>query len=125
MRTVFAVLLNQWRVLAGFGIGLFFVPGFLTAGGWISRVGISFLCLGFLLNLVVMLLNGGRMPVGIDEVPQHLKATHQAMGSETRAGFLADWVGIGRWYFSPGDIIMVLGLVTLLAGYSLSVGPTR
>ena len=76
-------------------------------------------------NLLVVLANDGRMPAyrGTPEVFEILRqgpiGQYILGGSGTRLGFLGDWIAlpgpIGVLFpegYSPGDLIVVLGLVT-------------
>jgi hypothetical protein len=73
------------------------------------------MCLGFLLNLFVVVLNGGRMPVSMHDIPEKLRSRYEVMHPGTRAWFLGDWIRIGRCYISPGDIALFLSLIVVIA----------
>ncbi|WP_186579272.1 DUF5317 domain-containing protein [Aquibacillus kalidii] len=91
-----------------------------------DRKGISVLFLGVLLNFVVMLFNGGRMPVSaeaalvldpsyIDAINNGLYAKHQLLTDSTNLGFLGDIIPITSPYpksqvISIGDVIMNIGI---------------
>jgi hypothetical protein len=73
--------------------------------------------IGAALNLVVVVANGGRMPVA-PELAGHLVerghiGQYTVMGPGTNLGWLADWIGVpgplGGAY-SPGDIVVALGI---------------
>jgi hypothetical protein len=67
-------------------------------------------------NLLVVAVNGGRMPVAQEFAAALLRHGHIgqyiAMGSSTNLNFLADWI----WLYpvpeaySPGDVLIALGL---------------
>lgn len=88
--------------------------------------------LGLLLNLVVIVTNGGYMPAaaealgraGLSEVAQALEkgpvGNVVLMGERTRLNFLGDWLFLPKWVplasaFSPGDVILGLGAFLFLA----------
>ncbi|MFZ5986490.1 MAG: DUF5317 domain-containing protein, partial [Bacillota bacterium] len=93
-------------------------------GLWVTGVGAS-------LNALVMVLNGGRMPVsleimknaGLMEAANILStgadSRHVVMSGSTRLGFLADiiylpgFLGMGMPVVSIGDLIIALGIFIL------------
>lgn len=74
------------------------------------------LLLGILLNLLVVLANGG-MPAATSEelIPDDLKPHYRAIDASTRLRWLADWIPIGNRLFSPGDLFVDAGAVGLVA----------
>ena len=79
---------------------------------------------GTLLNLAVMLANGGRMTVAPSsgEVVRPGIASYMEMTDASRLNWLGDWIGVaaGRHLpfsgaYSPGDVVITLGL--LLVGF--------
>ena len=46
--------------------------------------------------------------------PEERKRFYHAMDEQTRVWFLGDWIHIGGWYFSPGDIGLYLGLIVVI-----------
>ena len=89
--------------------------------------GIRWIILGVLLNLIVIIVNGGRMPVevaGFDRDIYHVSLmllesgkdlTHKAADDSTRLIFLADIIHFRKPYPLPkslsiGDILMMVGL---------------
>ncbi len=99
----------------------------------ISRLpGVWLVTVGSGLNLIVVLANGGRMPVapalaGILAVRGHI-GQYVLMGPDSRLNWLADWIGVpgplGGAY-SPGDAIVAIGiaLVAFLATRREAVQP--
>ncbi len=89
----------------------------LVPGVWVVTA-------GAVLNLVVILANGARMPVapalaGVLVQRGHV-GQYVLMGSNTNLNWLADWIGFPwplRGAYSPGDLLIALGIgiVTLLA----------
>ncbi|HEY4028149.1 MAG TPA: DUF5317 family protein [Candidatus Dormibacteraeota bacterium] len=91
--------------------------------------GIWLVVLGMTLNLVVVLANGGRMPVA--QAAAHLGppqlqeqgvwAEYALMGPGTRLDWLGDWIllaqPLGRIFpqaYSPGDLVALAGLALVL-----------
>ncbi|UWV47776.1 DUF5317 domain-containing protein [Acetivibrio thermocellus] len=97
---------------------------------WFNReyIGLWFVGLGASLNALVMLVNGGRMPVsleamqkaGIKEVTEMIMSgadnKHAVISSTTKLKFLADiihlpgFIGQGMGVVSIGDLVVALGL---------------
>jgi hypothetical protein len=87
---------------------------------------------GALLNIVVVLANGGYMPAspgalaqaGFESVAESLArgdvyGNLVGMSASTRLGFLGDWIPLPRWLpfatvMSVGDVLIMAGLVWLL-----------
>ena len=105
---------------------------------WLNRdkVGIKILGLGLLLNLVVILLNQGLMPIAPEtaqslfpEVPVSAWQIGSRPGrskniilpaGDTRLAWLSDSILLPEWFpwtraLSPGDLLIVLGVFWLLA----------
>lgn len=88
--------------------------------------GFVLIFIGVFLNFLVMVLNGGRMPVSveaaavldpgyIEALKETLYAKHSALTSSTHLGFLGDVIPISDPYprtqiISIGDIIMNIGI---------------
>ncbi|WP_416828858.1 DUF5317 domain-containing protein [Ectobacillus polymachus] len=89
--------------------------------------GFYLILLGVFLNFLVMIINGGRMPVSLDAAsvldPMYgdalknggVYAKHQALTASTHLGFLGDIIPITHPYpktqvVSIGDIIMNIGI---------------
>jgi hypothetical protein len=106
-----------------------------------DRVGVVILGLGLLLNLLVITLNGGLMPISPEtaqalypQVPEEVWqiGTRPGMSknillpvAETRLSWLSDSILLPDWFpwnraLSPGDLLIVLGAFWLLAVESLS-----
>ena len=105
---------------------------------WINRdlAGIRILGLGLLLNLLVITLNGGLMPLAPEtaqalypEVPPSIWQLGSRPGmskniillvEDTRLAWLSDSILLPEWFpwtraLSPGDLFIVLGVFWLLA----------
>lgn len=101
-----------------------FSYGFLLGFTGLNRSlsGIRIVAIGIFLNALVIILNGGLMPVESTFLPeasrQLLQAgtgTHGLMTEATRLRFLADIFyadlpGLGKQLFSVGDVLIDLGM---------------
>lgn len=106
---------------------------------WLNRrsIGMNVLLIGLLLNLTVVALNGGRMPVDYslsDSVgivrPQGPLAKHQPIVPETRLPFLGDVLSVRslKWVGSPGDVLLLVGTFLFmqeLMGVPVRLVPSR
>ncbi len=107
---------------------------------WFNRryVGLWFIGLGALLNALVMLFNGGRMPVDMSLLGNEAYMTealdlmlrgadnkHVALDAATNIPVLADiisvpgFIGLGMPVISIGDIIVAVGLFLLCLQFIL------
>jgi hypothetical protein len=90
----------------------------LLPGVWLVSVGAA-------LNLVVVVVNGGHMPVAPELaargsqilVDQGVVGQYMLMGPGTHLNWLADWLAlpgpVGGWLpeaYSPGDMVVALGI---------------
>jgi uncharacterized protein DUF5317 len=82
--------------------------------------GIWLISIGALLNLIVILANGGRMPVA-PELARSMggRATvgqYTVMGSQTNLNFLGDWIRLGPSpeAYSLGDVLIGVGLAIVV-----------
>jgi hypothetical protein len=112
--------------------GTIFCLAFLVI--WFNReyFGLWFIGLGAFLNALVMLLNGGRMPVdmsllgneaymakALDLMQRGADSKHVALDEATRIPILADiislpgFLGLGMPVISIGDIIVAVGVFLL------------
>ena len=96
----------------------------------IKLPGFSYTTLGVLLNSFVILVNGGKMPVLINQqIAQHMNTAalpgqeqniiHTLMGSETLFAFLGDVIPLPGPFpdnsiLSVGDILIFIGLFVLI-----------
>jgi hypothetical protein len=86
----------------------------------VSRVGGMWLiAAGSALNLVVIVSNGGRMPVATGSLVQRVHAgQYIVMASDTHLNWLADWIVLRLGpveIYSPGDLVVALGIAILIA----------
>lgn len=84
-----------------------------------SYVEMLCLCLagaGVLMNLVVVLLNG-KMPVATsaDGISEEDRDYYKPIDGRTCLRSLADWIDVGWAWFSPGDVLIYLGVFGLIA----------
>ncbi|MCZ0755774.1 DUF5317 domain-containing protein [Anoxybacillus sp. J5B_2022] len=122
------ILQNKIEIVAKLSNGMFLV---IYATGlvflWLNRhqPGFTVIFAGVLLNFIVMLLNGGRMPVSVEaaqflgrEYIEALKAgvygKHEAITSATWLPFLGDIIPLSPPYprqqvISIGDVVMNVG----------------
>ena len=86
--------------------------------------GVWLVTLGAAMNLIVIVANGGRMPVAPALATTLIRSGHlgqyMLMSSATNLNWLADWIGFPwpvRGAYSPGDLVIALGIgiVVLLA----------
>ncbi|MDO8429779.1 MAG: DUF5317 family protein [bacterium] len=75
-----------------------------------KEIGIAIYALGQFSNMLVVVLNGGRMP-SIDLPAETLR--HTPMTNETILPFLSDWIYFQRLdiLFSIGDVLLGLGII--------------
>jgi Family of unknown function (DUF5317) len=82
-------------------------------GAWIVAIGAG-------LNLLVVIVNGARMPVATELAGRLVERGHigqyVVMGSGTNLGWLGDWIGVpgplGGAY-SPGDVVIAIGIAAV------------
>jgi hypothetical protein len=107
---------------------------------WLNRryIGLWFMGFGALLNALVMLLNGGRMPVDIslagnaaymaepiEIIKSGMDNKHAVISTTTKLPILADiinvpgFLGLGMPIISIGDIIVAIGLFILCLQFCL------
>jgi hypothetical protein len=72
------------------------------------------------LNLLVILANGG-MPARVrdDEIPDDARPHYRPIGRATRLRHLADWIPVGHYLLSPGDVVLVVAVALLAARAAL------
>ncbi|HEX6984144.1 MAG TPA: DUF5317 family protein, partial [Planctomycetaceae bacterium] len=94
----------------------YFTFRLITEPGWFVRSCTAAATTGFLLNLLVIAANGGRMPAAVspDEMSPDLKDLYKPIDRATRLRFLADWIDLGRWVISPGDVLLIASVVASL-----------
>jgi hypothetical protein len=72
---------------------------------------------GALLNLIVVVANGARMPVAPALAGSLVQRGHvgqyMVMGPATNLNWLADWVGAPGGAYSPGDAVVAIGIAAV------------
>ena len=133
---IVALLVKQAGVLtplADFPLTpVLFVISLTALTGWAAwharqLPGLWLVTAGMASNLVVVAANGGRMPAyrGTPQIlallKQHPVGEYVLGGSDTRLGFLGDWIALpgplGTLFpqgYSPGDLLVFAGLVITL-----------
>ncbi|WP_309123090.1 DUF5317 domain-containing protein [Paenibacillus sp.] len=103
-----------------------------------KRPGFRLLIAGCALNIVALSLNGGRMPVSVPALElaglAHLSdmsssVRHQPMTGD-HVAWLGDWIPIlvpfgTNYVWSPGDVLLGLGIIIFLVRSSKEGGETR
>jgi hypothetical protein len=76
-------------------------------GAWLVSAGAA-------LNLIVMVANGARMPVAAAAAKSLVQAGHSGqytlMDANTNLAWLGDWIAVLGAVYSPGDVIVGLGI---------------
>lgn len=123
-----------WELIKNNGIWIQLVVYGLLLWGTLANThlnGIRLILFGITLNFIVIMANGGRMPVDIRGIEQMLSAesiemlkssksfTHVAANESTRLLFLGDIIHFKRPYPLPkalsiGDILMMFGIFALI-----------
>jgi uncharacterized protein DUF5317 len=102
------------------------LAGLVAWTAWhIKRVpGVGVVCAGAIMNLIVILANGARMPVTSELAGVLVRRGHVGqyvlMGQGTNLNWLGDWIVFPwpvRGAYSPGDLVIAVGIgvVVLLA----------
>ncbi len=125
-----------WAAVRGIGLGPSWVSPVLDTGSYFlliiftfrnrSLPGMRFISLGILLNVLVIGLNGGVMPVDPSFLPEASRnalregqGTHGLMTMKTHLSFLADRFyldipGLQKQVFSIGDVLLDIGIFFLI-----------
>jgi len=127
-----AFLASPLKYLSVPGQIISFILLLIVAAFNLSIPGMKALGLGILLNLIVMVANGGYMPVSPDDLveighPRQAEILRAggtdfygiALTAQTRLPFLADIFVLPRFFpiryvFSPGDALIGIGLIIIL-----------
>ena len=135
-------LASPWGHLSVPGQVLSFILLLIVAALNLSIPGMKAIGLGILLNLIVMVANGGYMPVSPDDLveighPREAEILRAggtdfygiALTAQTRLPFLADIFVLPRFFpiryvFSPGDTLIGIGLVITLVWGMLTKSPS-
>lgn len=81
--------------------------------------GIWLVTAGTVVNLVVILANGARMPVAPELAPTLVRhgqiGQYEVMGPQTNLNLLGDWIALGpAGAYSPGDVLIAIGLAIVV-----------
>jgi hypothetical protein len=122
-----ALLVKELGVLSPFsrieGIQFVYALSLAAVVAWtlwhFNRLpGVWLVSLGASMNLIVVLANGGRMPVAASLAPHLVQrgtiGQYVVMGPSTNLGWLADWIPLPPIFggaYSPGDIVVALGIM--------------
>lgn len=110
-----ALVRRNWPALLM--LGLFTTRLLQGAKPWSAEVvclGIAML--GLLMNVAVTIANGG-MPVAAsdEQISDDQRDLYHSINDRTRLRFLADWIDVGWAFYSPGDIVIDIGVFSLIA----------
>lgn len=132
LQNKFSVLgaMSGYLYMIVYVVGLFFL--FLNR----SKTGFTMIIIGVFLNFLVMIVNGGRMPVSpeaasilepgyLDILKNALYAKHTLLTESTKLGFLGDIIPLTDPYprtqiISIGDVIMNVGIFLFIQNLMLS-----
>lgn len=118
---------------AGFGVlHLLTMLGIAAGAAWLAvsarfdgqpvrAAGLALVSAGAALNLLVICANGGRMPADTRGRPRYDGYIpgpdyrgYVPMNRRTALRYLGDWIAVGRWIVSPGDVCIAAGVVTAI-----------
>ena len=85
----------------------------------ITVIGCTIFGIGFLLNRLVCVLNEGFMLIAANEeaLPESIRDRYKPIDGESRVVFLSDWIRLGPWLISPGDILVAIGVIGIILGF--------
>ena len=121
-----------WNYLSTLAPGLHilsFLPLLLFLYQNLEKPGMLFLGTGILMNLIVITLNAGRMPVRVGSLPEQAQQAllngtasplHTAMSAETLLPFLGDILGVPYIWnrsLSVGDLLMTAGIFIIVHSF--------
>jgi hypothetical protein len=123
-------VLNNLVVPSGIQVPITVISyGLLLYFAWLNlkSLGVRLILIGMLLNILVIAVNGGRIPVDLDaarrlgidvgELATGTMAKHQAMTDTSPLNFLGDVIPLSfpfKRVISVGDIFAVLGVFLLV-----------
>jgi uncharacterized membrane protein len=83
--------------------------------------GVKWMVTGAILNLAALALHGGLMPVSETALKMTGQDTsfvtdsrHQLMDDSSLSWIVADWIPVGKYVMSPGDLLVGIGLMVLI-----------
>ena len=98
---------------------------------WPRARGVWLVSAGIVLNLLVIVVNGERMPVAPDLAGSLLTrgplGQYTVMGAATHLNLLGDWVAFYpvREAYSPGDVLIAIGLAIVVFSAARNPRPYR
>jgi hypothetical protein len=102
-------------------VGTLFAMHWAQGGNWVLATALALAVIGVGANTLVIAVNGGRMPAQTDEIPSSHENDYKIMGRATRMAFLGDWISIGNWLISPGDVCVYTGLAVYVTARFLGL----
>jgi Family of unknown function (DUF5317) len=103
-----------------------------TVDHWPRVRGVWLVSAGIALNLVVIIVNGERMPVARELAGSLLRnggtvGQYTVMGDTTRLNLLADWISLrpSPEAYSVGDVLIALGLAIVIFSAARNPRPYR
>lgn len=99
----------QFLICVTFTIGCSLVGAF-SRDGWPCLIIGGLFGLGLTLNATAIVLNDGRMPARMSEIPQGQESKYCPMDRRTKMRILGDWIPFGARLMSPGDVFMLTGI---------------
>jgi hypothetical protein len=101
-------------------LGLYFVFLLIQHPNWAMVSGCTVAAVGFLLNRLVLALNGGFMLVALAEelIPPQHRDCYKPIDNESRVVFLSDWLPLGHGRLtSIGDVVATTGFALIILGF--------
>ena len=88
---------------------------------WIAWTGCVLMATGVGMNLTVIVANRGLMPAALpyQQLSEDNEEYYTPFAPDTRLGFHGDWIDLGRYLISPGDIVLVIGAVLMIANMAM------
>jgi hypothetical protein len=109
---------NTAAITVGLGMIIVFLlykqlDGINPRVGSILQAGLIIIIIGGSLNFLVMMFNGGTMPVLSDNVIEDTNIHHFAEWETANLPILSDWINIKIGFASIGDIIVLFGIMII------------
>ncbi|MBA3313529.1 MAG: DUF5317 domain-containing protein [Planctomycetota bacterium] len=118
MLTILRRVLQRWQVHVFVVFGAFFVIRLRHDPGWFLLGSMVLLGIGFLLNLLVIVANGGAMPFAgtRDDMDPSDQGLYKPIDEGARLVVLSDWIPLGSRLISPGDVLLFIGAAAGILG---------
>jgi hypothetical protein len=120
--STFKRILRHWQISFFVLFALYFTWQMRRAESWRIIGCTAMLAVGFLLNVLVIAVNGGYMPVALEgeDLIDPEQELYKPIDEHTRFAVLSDWIDLGPSLVSPGDLLLVFaagaGIIGRLAG---------